>query len=159
MLVVADTSALMALAACDSLALLTELFREVRVPSAVFQESTVSGKPHADELREFLEDKVTSVNLTDFVVTSPGLGIGELQAMVLYKQLHADRLLIDDGRARRVAKFNKIAIVGSIGVLVLAKNRALIPALRPRLAAINSAGIYLSEPLVQQALRLVGEER
>jgi uncharacterized protein len=71
MLVVADTSALLALAACDGLALLTELFREVRVPSAVFQESTVSGKPHADELRVFLEDKVTSVNLTVAPQTLP----------------------------------------------------------------------------------------
>ena len=43
MLVVADTSALLALVACDGLTLLDELFAEVRVPMAVWRECTISG--------------------------------------------------------------------------------------------------------------------
>jgi predicted nucleic acid-binding protein len=45
MLIVADTSALLALASCDSLSFLDILFEEVRVPSAVFEECAVPGKP------------------------------------------------------------------------------------------------------------------
>jgi predicted nucleic acid-binding protein len=45
MLIVADTPALLALAACEGLDLLDVLFREVRVPPAVFQECTEAGKP------------------------------------------------------------------------------------------------------------------
>lgn len=78
--------------------------------------------------------------------------------MALYKRLQADRLLVDDERARRVATLNHIEVVGSLGVLLLARERHLIQAVKPRLAEIQSAGIFLSERLVQKALRLAGED-
>jgi hypothetical protein len=55
MLIVADTSALLALAACECLDLLDVLFREVRVPPAVFRECTKAGKPGADILGTYFE--------------------------------------------------------------------------------------------------------
>jgi predicted nucleic acid-binding protein len=57
MLVVADTSSLVALAACEGLALLDTLFQEVRIPPAVFRECTVPGKPQAERLDRYLVDK------------------------------------------------------------------------------------------------------
>ena len=103
MLIVADTSALVALAACDSLSLLDQLFQEVRVPPAVFQECTVPGKPDAERLEAYLRERVSAFNLQEFVIAVTGLGRGELEAMALYKVLRADHLLIDDERARKVA--------------------------------------------------------
>ncbi len=47
MLVVADSSALVALALCDGLNLLDQLFDEVKVPQAVDDEVVVKGKPEA----------------------------------------------------------------------------------------------------------------
>jgi len=58
MRVVADASALLALAACDGLHLLDALFRTVQVPRAVFRECTVPGKPEAERLAGYLRDKV-----------------------------------------------------------------------------------------------------
>lgn len=157
MLVVADTSALLALAASEGLPLLDELFVEVRVPAAVFEECTISGKPFAEQLREYLESKVVDVDLEEFIIAAAGLGTGELEAMALYKRLHADRLLLDDSRARRVATFNHIEVVGSLGVLLIAKSHGLVPTLKPRLESIRAAGIYLGDALVNEALRLAGE--
>lgn len=157
MLVVADTSALLALASCDALPLLDALFGEVRVPPAVFRECTVPGKPQADRLRDYLRIRVMTVDLAPWVIAASGLGRGELEAMALYKQLRADRLLLDDRRARRVASFNAIEIIGSVGVLVLAKANGLIPAVRPRLDAIQAAGIFIGKALVEEALRLAEE--
>ena len=102
MLVVADTSSLLALAACDGLPLLDTIFGEIRVPPGVFAESTVAGRPYSEELRGYLTSKVVQVDLGEVVIAAGGLGAGELEAMALYKRLHADRLLIDDHRARRV---------------------------------------------------------
>ena len=48
------------------------------------------------------------------------LGSGEMEAMALYKKLNADWLLIDDEKARKTARFNKIKVIGSLGVLLLA---------------------------------------
>lgn len=157
MLVVADTSALLAFAASEGLPLLNELFTDVRVPTAVYEECAIPGKPFAGQLREYLESKVVEVHLEEFIIAGAGLGTGELEAMALYKKLHADRLLLDDSRARRVASFNHMAVIGSLGVLLLAKSRGLIPALKPRLESIRGAGIYLGDALVDEALRIAGE--
>jgi uncharacterized protein len=158
MLVVADTSALVALAACDGLTLLDRMFERVRVPPAVWHECVVSGKPQAARLQHYLADKVDEIDLSDYVIAAPGLGTGELQAMALYKHLHADRLLLDDARARKIARLNAISVVGSLGILLLAKSRSMISEVRPRLTAIEAAGIFVSADLVAEVLRLAGEQ-
>ena len=121
MLVVADTSALVALAASDNLSLLDQLFQEVRVPEGVLRECTISGKPEAERLDAYLRGKVSKVDLNEFVIVVAGLGQGELEAMALYKYLHADRLLVDDFRARKVAGLNGIEVVGSLGMRQFAR--------------------------------------
>lgn len=158
MLVVADTSALVALAACNALSLLDQLFQEVRVPPAVLRECTVPGKPEAERLEAYLKDKVTNVDLGEFIIAVAGLGQGELEAMALYKRLHANRLLVDDHRARRVASVNGIEVVGSLGILLLAKASGILREIRPALAAIEAAGVHYSEQLVSETLRLAGEQ-
>jgi predicted nucleic acid-binding protein len=157
MLVVADTSALVALAACDALSLLDHLFQEVRVPLAVFRECTVPGKPEAERLDTYLQAKVIEIDLQDFVITVAGLGRGELEAMALYKHLHADRLLMDDRRARKMARLNNIEVIGSLGVLLRAKEAGMIPEIRPLVIAIQAAGVHFGERLVDEALHLAGE--
>lgn len=157
MLIVADTSALVALAACASLPLLDDLFSEVRVPDAVFRECTVSGKPFAEPLRSYLEDRVVHIDLSEFIVGASGLGQGELEAIALYKRLDADRLLVDDGRGRRFARANGVDVIGSAGILLAAKSEGLLPAVAPLLEQIQSAGIHLSAALLQKVLQMADE--
>lgn len=157
MRIVADSSALVALAVCDGLSLLDSLFREVAVAPAVFRECTVPGKPAADVLEVYLREKVSDVDLDDFAIAAVELGRGELEAMALCKRLGADRLLIDDRRARRIARLNGIAIVGSLGVLVAAKDEGNLHAIAPRIDAIRGAGVRLGERVVAEALQLAGE--
>lgn len=156
-LIVADTSALVALAACDALLLLDQLFQEVRVPPAVLQECVVPGKPEAERLGAYLRDKVVEVDLKKFVIAVAGLGQGELEAMALYKRLHANRLLVDDRRARKVARLNEIDVIGSLGVLVRAKELGLVTQIRPLLAKIQAAGVHYGEQLLNEALRQASE--
>jgi uncharacterized protein len=139
------------------LPLLEVLFEAVRVPPEVLRECTVQGKDEAERLGLYLRDRVAEVDLSDLVIAAAGLGLGELEAMALYKKLRADRLLVDDRRARKVAHLNRIEVVGSIGVLLLAKERELIPSVRSRLEAVESAGVHLGEALMTEALRLAGE--
>ena len=145
MLIVADSSALVALATCQCLELLDQLFDEVRVPQAVFDEVIIEGKPLAETLRKYLTGKVLQVDLTNLVINAGGLGRGELEAMALYKQLRADYLLIDDKRARRVALLNRIEITGSQGILLLAKQEGLIPHVKPFLDQLRTSDIHISE--------------
>lgn len=77
--------------------------------------------------------------------------------MALAKVLHADVLLLDDQRARKAAELNGLRVAGSLGVLLRAKRLGLITAIRPRVDACLIAGIYYSDQLVSEALRLAGE--
>ncbi len=158
MLVVSDTSALLALAACDALPLLDRLFETVRVPAAVLRECAVSGKTSAERLARYLEGRVVDVDPADILVSSRSLGRGEMEAMALYRRLGADWLLVDDARARKVARLNGIQVIGSLGVLLLARGNGLVPRIRPLIEAIRASGIYLADSLVEEALRLAEEQ-
>ncbi len=126
MILVADCSALIALSICNSLELLEQVFSQVIVPEAVYLEATQPNKKHAHELKLYLEGKVRKVDMQHYVFLDGFADAGETEAMLLYKQIDADKLLIDDQRGRNVAKINHIETIGSLGVLLVAKQRGLI---------------------------------
>jgi len=125
MILVADCSALVALSVCGSLNLLEQLFASVVVPETVYLEATQPDKKQAQALKTFLQGKVRQVNLETYVFLDAYADAGETEAMLLYKQLAADKLLIDDKRGRKVAKINQISTIGSLGVLLVAKEKQI----------------------------------
>ncbi len=157
MILVADASALIALAACESLYLLDALFGTVRVPEAVYFEVAQADKPYSQRLQHYLQDKTLPVNMGDYVYLDAFADTGETAAMLLYKQLHANYLLIDDKRGRRVAAINQIATVGSLGVLLQAKRAKLVALLAPLLAQIETSPVFISPSLLTTVLELAGE--
>ncbi len=157
MLIIADSSALIALATCDSLSLLDSLFGEVRVPQAVYDEVCADGKPVAALLQAWLKDKVIkTVSRPPFLIGS-GLGRGEIEAMSLYVEIKASLLLIDDSRAKKVALLNNINVTGSLGVLLAAKQNRLIPEIKPLLCQLKEASLYFSPQLFNDVLIRAGE--
>lgn len=60
MIVIADSSALVALSVCEILHLLEPLFGEVKIPQAVFDEVNIANKPEAKTLKQFLADYLSS---------------------------------------------------------------------------------------------------
>lgn len=157
MILVADASALIALATCDSLTLLETLFGSVLVPEAVFSEVTAVDKPQSARLQTYLHGKVRSVDMRRFVYLDAFADAGETQAMLLYKEVDADYLLIDDKRGRKVAKINQIKTVGSLGVLLQAKRAGYIPCIAPLIDQISASPVYMNESLIQIVLELAGE--
>ena len=156
MLAVADTSALIPLATCDCLDLLDRLFDEVKVPSAVLAECTVPGKAQFARLASYLAPRVVEVDPRVVLVTSSGLGRGELETMALARALGADRLLIDDRRARRIAQLNGIRVIGSLGILLGAKERGFVTAIQPLIELVRGGGGHYSDEIVDRELRIAG---
>jgi len=78
--------------------------------------------------------------------------------MILYRQLAADRLLIDDRRGRRVATINGIEIIGSLGVLLAAKQAGLIDAVKPYVMQLSASELYLSSDLIATVIDIAGEK-
>ncbi len=157
MILVADASALIALATCDSLTLLESVFGNVLVPEVVYNEVTSFEKPQSMRLQAYLKGKVRPVDMQHYVYLDAFADAGETQAMLLYKEMAADYLLIDDKRGRKVAKINQIKTIGSLGVLLQAKRAGLIPCIAPLIEQIAASPIFMRESLIQSVLELAGE--
>lgn len=157
MLVIADSSALVALSTCDALDLLAQAYEDIRVPQAVYDEVVMKGKPQSASLEAFLVGRVMNVDLSHWVLAAGGLGQGELEAMALYKQLSADALLIDDRRARAVAEHNQIVCIGTLGFLLLAKHRGIIQHILPYVEKLRASSLYYEDDLLTKVLFLADE--
>jgi len=157
MILVADCSALVALASCNALGLLDRLFGTVVVPETVYREAVVGNKPEAEQLQGYLRGRVRALDPEHTVLLDGFSDAGETEAMLLYHHLHASYLLIDDRRGRRMARINNIRVVGSLGVLLNAKQAGLIKAVKPYVERLSESDLYLSDALIATVLELAGE--
>lgn len=157
MIVIADASPLVALATCDCLSILDALFDEVRISKTVYEEVVFANKMGANQLAQYLEDKVYDVQLDFHVIGGDALDKGELSSIALYRHLQADYLLIDEKAGRKVAQINQIKIIGSLGVLIEAKRKGLLAELKPSIEVLRHSKIHFSEALLDYALSVVGE--
>ncbi len=153
-MIIGDSSALIALSFIDKLELLEKLYDNLYIPQAVYDEVTKIQKPQSDKLKYFLENRVKKV---DFSIRKLALGLGELEAMTLYKQLNADILLIDDNRAKKYANLNDIKTIGSLGILMRAKDEGYIQKIKPFLEKLQKSEIFISEKLIIKILDICEE--
>jgi predicted nucleic acid-binding protein len=125
MIIVCDSSPLFALAICDKLSLLEQMYGTAFIPEAVYNEVRVSGKPNADKIQKWAHEKVARIKNNDFVQTlSEILDPGEAEAIALYKVKNADYLLIDERKGRKIAESYNVKIIGTLGLLLLANRMA-----------------------------------
>lgn len=157
MLIIADSSALVALATCSALDILVSLYETVNVPQSVYDEIASPYKPQGMALANFLQGRIVRVDTRQFVLSAGGLGQGEIEAMALYKLLGADLLLIDDRRARLVAEANQIQCIGTLGALLQAKRKGLVGEISSYINALSASPLHYQEALLQKVLQLAGE--
>jgi uncharacterized protein len=153
MIVVSDTSPLTALLTVNASDILPQLFAEVIVPRAVWQELQHSHPAWPAWLKARDVADAQETRRLAAVVDQ-----GEAEAIELAKELRAELLLIDERKGRRLATQEGVPIIGLLGVVLLAKRKSLIPSARVLLDALRvEAGVYLSENLVERALASVDE--
>ena len=153
-MIIGDSSALVAMSIMGRLDLLEIIFEKVYVPQAVYDEVAVSDKPQGAKLKEFLTAKVVDAELS---ISKIGLGSGELEAISLYKNMSADFLLIDDKRAKSFAKLNGVNVIGSLGVMILAKELGKIKTIRDDFEKLLKSDVFVSKNMIERILISVGE--
>jgi predicted nucleic acid-binding protein len=80
-----------------------------------------------------------------------GLGGGETEGIALARTISNALLLLDDGQARRIATALGLRISGTIGVLLVAKERGLLERVGPELDRLEKFGFRLA-PAVRLAV-------
>jgi len=83
---------------------------------------------------------------------------GEASAIALAHEIEFRYLITDEYAARALCSKLAIAYIGTIGVLLRAKEHGLIPEMRSVLERIKQTNFRLSEELYLTALRKAGEE-
>ena len=125
MIVIADTTPIITLIKLQRLDLLEKLFDTVFLPHAVFEE-LISNSKYLTEAQTVVEcpflkrlevSDRQSIKILREVV---GLDAGESEAIALAEENHADLLIIDERKGRRVAKQMELKITGTIGILLQA---------------------------------------
>jgi predicted nucleic acid-binding protein len=155
-MIIGDSSALIALSVMDRLDILEKLFNKVYVPKAVYEEIAKSNKAESKKLKQFLKDKVIEVKSH---IVKIGLGKDELESIVLYQELNAKFLLIDDKRAKKFAQLNSINTIGSLGVILLAKESGLINSVKKDLEKLKDKNLYISKELINKVIKLAKESK
>ncbi|MGJ3234163.1 DUF3368 domain-containing protein [Marivirga sp.] len=84
---------------------------------------------------------------------------GESESVILYKELNADFLLIDDKKARNIAENFDINCIGTLGVLSVAKDKGLIKELRPLFLSFLDNNRYYSVKLLNKILQRHNEDK
>lgn len=158
--VVSNSSPLIALGRIQRLDLLPALFPAVVVPTAVYQEVVVQGASHPEAVTlvnaAWLHvQPVQHTNSVRYLLAT--LEQGEAEAIVLAQEVHADWLLLDEIKARVAARGLGLRVIGVAGILVLAKQQGLIPAVRPLLYSLLAHRFRISQRVIHAALVAAGE--
>ncbi len=158
-IIIADSSPLIGLARIGLLALLPQLARRVVVPQAVLAE-VIAVKGDAPGAKEVAAQSWIEVRNADPLIVAPLLilvGRGEAEAIALAQKEPTALLLMDDLRARKLADRLGLRRMGTVALLGQARQRGLIPKLKPALQALVANGIFIRQQLIDLALREAGE--
>ncbi|MEO0374261.1 MAG: DUF3368 domain-containing protein [Cyanobacteria bacterium P01_A01_bin.17] len=162
-IVVSDTSPLSGLAIAGYLSLLQQLYGQVVIPVAVADELKRGGQDDPRINAALTPDWIAVQQPQDLALVAAlqadhNLDRGESEAIALALELKADELLIDERLGRREASRLGLSITGLLGILLVAKRRGLVGAIRPIVdALINEAGFRVSSRLYAEVLAMAGE--
>jgi predicted nucleic acid-binding protein len=88
----------------------------------------------------------------------PVLDQGEAEVITLALEQNADLVLIDELTGRKVAQSLQLQVIGTVGILIRAKQMGIIPAVKPILEKMIQRGIRYSQRFVCSILHATGEE-
>ncbi|WP_017297679.1 DUF3368 domain-containing protein [Nodosilinea nodulosa] len=144
-----NSSCLIGLERIQQLDLLPQVFSVILIPEAVRQEVGLE----ADWLT------VQAVNNRSLVrALQAEVDDGEAEAIALALELDDGVItVLDDQKARRLAKRLGLHLMGTVGVLLRAKRQGAIAQIKPILDALLQADFRISAAIVRKALELAGE--
>lgn len=130
--VVLDSSVIIALSQLRYLNLLNQIFDEVLIPRAVYEEICIKGRGLTgdSEIRESVKNDLIKVkNIRNKILVNAlldPLALGEAEALTLAVEEEADYVVGDDKLARSRAKAMGLNVIGTLRVLRMFFNAGLI---------------------------------
>lgn len=156
---VINTGPVLALAAAAHLHVLRDLFAKVTVPYEVVQEIEAGGRTQfaREEFRaaSWLDKRSASISLPPLLQST--LDPGEAAVVALATSERIPTVAIDETVGRRIARLHGLTVTGSLGILIRAKQEGSAVKLHTAIACMRQHGIWISEALEKECLRIAGE--
>jgi predicted nucleic acid-binding protein len=151
MILVSDSSPLIALSRIGRLELLRAVFGSVLLPTAVWDELVRAGMDRPGAAAVLTADWIEHRDILDVGLASllrRDLGAGESEAIVLAREVRDALLLMDERMGRAAARRLGLRVTGLVGVLIEARERGLLPDAATVVDGLHhEAGFWLSEEL------------
>ena len=162
MIVVSNTTPLIGLAVIDQFHLLQALFGKINIPQAVYNEVVVAGKT-ADGAKQQVAQAawINIVTIQDQLAVNvllDELDQGEAETIILSQELKADWVLMDEKKGRRKLTQMGVQKIGTVGILLKAKQLGILPVVRPHLKALREKGFSISQPVIDAVLQQANEQ-
>lgn len=141
-IIIADTSCLIILTNIGRLKILKHLFGSIIITEEVAEEYGV-------ELPHWISVK-TPKNQAKVSELIMHLDKGEATSIALAIELQNSRLIIDETKGRKVAKSENIKIIGTIGVLIMAKKHGFVDDNNEVIQDLIENGFRISESLIEE---------
>jgi predicted nucleic acid-binding protein len=155
---VVNASPLIILSRIGRLDFLESLAPAVSVPDAVIAEVS-AGLNHdstAAATLQWAKERIVPNLLLPATVAAWGLGAGESQ-VIAHCLANPRTAVLDDQAGRACARAHGVSLVGTLGVLLLARQQGLIAQARPWVMRAHAAGLFLDPALIAKALASIGE--
>ncbi len=156
--VVSNTSPLITLAGVGLLELLPAVYSESRIAEAVrneYQAKRLASEPDLTALTWLV---VEAVEPDSDLAAIQGLDRGEAATIALGAALQARAVVLDDRLGRRIAAERGLPVIGTMTVLLRARQQGLLPAVGPVIATMLTQGRRISPRLHAHVLRIAGED-
>jgi predicted nucleic acid-binding protein len=147
--IVSDTSCLIVLTNIGELDLLQKFYGQVITTAEVARE-------FGEMLPEWIEIKAPTDKYRQRILELQ-IDKGEASAIALALEISDSLIILDDQKARKVAEKLGLEITGTIGVIIKAKLRGIIPSIKPFLSKIRRTDFRLSDVHERQALKEAAE--
>ena len=156
---VVNASPLILFARANRFELLQVTSDEIVVPAAVVEELERGNSQDntVEAVSRSTWIKVVADPATPPSIQAWDLGPGESAVLAWALVNPGCEAILDDLAARRCAAAVGVPTRGTLGIVLLAKQRGVIDQARPVIEQLLQSGMYLSEHVVNRALSLVGE--
>lgn len=148
-IIISDTSCLIILTKIGELELLQKVYGQIITTPEI-----------AEEYGEPLPDWIKIMTVTDKYrqqILEMQIDKGESSAIALALETADSTIILDDYKARKIAEQLGITYTGTIGVIIKAKLKEIIPSVKPFLKKIKQTDFRLSADIEKQALKEANE--
>lgn len=157
MIVFSNTTPLIALSSIGHLSLLRAVFNEIRIVDVVVSECAAGGK--------IVVPDVANLDWIHVVTSLPcepdsvlmRLDAGEKHTLNMAVKMKADFVIIDEKLGRNIAEYLGVPVIGTLGVLLKAKQLGMIPSFVECVHGMLNFGLRYNTNLVKKLAGYVGE--